>query len=184
MPEPESILQQSLNGDPVAFGKLVEAWHPRVFQLAWRMVADREEAMDLTQETFIRVWKNRTSYREHQPFSTWIFTIATRLCLDHLRSRKVRTQYASNGSNRVSSIDPISADHDVQSEELWLAIWNAIRTLTPKQQTVFILRDVEGLDSVEVEQILKMSAGTIKSNLYYARSKVAAMLKSEYSKSR
>ena len=82
------LVRRCLEGDERAYGLIVERYQARIFSLAWRMVRQREDAEDLTQETFVRMFRAAARYDPTRPFAAWLFTIASRLCIDHIRRRR------------------------------------------------------------------------------------------------
>ena len=83
------LIRRCLEGDERAYRLIVERYQARVFSLAWRMVRQREDAEDLTQDTFVRMFRAAARYDPTRPFADWLFTIASRLCIDHIRRRRL-----------------------------------------------------------------------------------------------
>ena len=150
--------------------------HQRLaFSLALKMLADEEEAKDVVQETFIRVWQNIGDYNPQKPFTTWLYTIASRLCLDHLKQRRRILPLPEDESvlHRFANDE----QQTLENSE-WVAIVRMLAEgLSPKQKLVFTLCQLEGLPSAEVEQITGMDAKQVKSNLYVARQTIREHLK-------
>ena len=175
------VIRQASEGNKEAFRYLVEAYQAFAFAVSYRFVGNDDDAEDIVQEAFIRLWKSLPRYRQEIKITTWLYRIIANLCLDFLKSRR--------GKQRKNQVD-ISVSHSVQDpdtpekklhrQELMEAVWRAAEALTPKQRAVFILRDLEELPVEEVCSILSMSPGNIKSNLYYARLKVSEKLKAFY----
>jgi RNA polymerase sigma-70 factor (ECF subfamily) len=147
-----------------------------VFSLALKMLCDEEEAKDMVQETFIRVWQGIKGFDTQKTFSTWVYTIASRLCIDRLkRARKVVAlpedelvlrRFASDGDEQLS----------LENKE-WVSIVRTLaENLSDKQRLVFTLCQLEGLPSAEVEQITGLDARQMKSNLYVARQTIRKRL--------
>ena len=163
----ESFVERSKQGDMTAFRQLVETCQPFVSRLAFRLLCCEEEAKDIVQETFIRVWLHLDRYHHGARFSTWLYKIACNLCYDRLRTMK-RTQ----GNIDLSELD-VPDDHDVEQSVINRNLKEWIITLThdltPKQRLVFTLRDIEEMELDEIKKITGMSGTKIKSNLYLAR---------------
>ena len=171
------IFVRCKQGDSDAFRTVVQAYQQLVFSLAIKMLADEDEAKDIVQETFIRVWQGIDSYDVRRPFSTWIYTIASRLCLDRIKSKK-RTaplpqdeyalrQFASEADN----------ERALENSEYVSIVRILTEKLSPKQRLVFTLCQLQGLPSDEVEQITGFNARQVKSNLYEARQTIREQLK-------
>ncbi|NJK95913.1 MAG: RNA polymerase sigma factor [Bacteroidales bacterium] len=166
----KDLIHQCRHNNEQAFRELTEMHQAMVFSLAFRIVCNEEEARDIVQETFIRVWKNINRYKPEMKFTTWLFTIAARLCYDKLKSSHRKSVQPLNSIkliNDFESLDNIEAS--VINSDLAAIITILTDKLTPKQKLVFTLRDIEGLEVNEVETITGMPAAKIKSNLYLAR---------------
>ena len=154
---------------------MVQQHQRLVFSLGLKMLADEEEAKDVVQETFIRVWQNIGDYNPQKPFTTWLYTIASRLCLDHLKQRRRILPLPEDESvlHRFANDE----QQTLENSE-WVAIVRMLAEgLSPKQKLVFTLCQLEGLPSAEVEQITGMDAKQVKSNLYVARQTIREHLK-------
>ena len=155
---------------------MVQQHQRLVFSLSLKMLADEEEAKDVVQETFIRVWQRIGDYDTQKSFTTWLYTIASHLCLDRLKQmrrilplpkdEKVLQDFANNDSQQT-----------LENSE-WVSIVRMLAEgLSPKQKLVFTLCQMEGLPSTEVEQITGLDAKQVKSNLYVARQTIRERLK-------
>jgi len=170
------LARLSLKGDQRAFAEIVDMYKDKLYHLAFRMTSNRQEAEDVVQETFLRVYKNLDRYDENQKFSTWIYRIATNLCIDRLRKRKA-----------IYSLDAESADHEgldgyamlpsddrTPESELLLSetqrlIQEAIATLPIKYKSVMILRYLQDLSLQEISDVLDMPVTTVKTRVHRGR---------------
>ncbi len=171
------IIERCRCGDRDAFRSVVQTFQPMVFRLAFRLLCDEDEAKDVVQETFIRVWMNIGRYDAAQRFTTWIFTIATRLCLDRLKSQRFTEPLPDNDDCMEQFMSDDSADRSLENQELASIIRRLADGLSPKQRLVFTLICLEGLSSAEVEQITGLDGDKVKSNLYVARKTIREKLK-------
>jgi len=171
------FVEKAIAGDTKAFRVLVERNQSFVFSLAYRFVGDVNDAEDIAQETFLRLWKNLHRYKPGIKLTTWLYKIVTNLCLDLLKSgyrqKANRTQDLDEHRQMQSGW---SADQSIMNDEFHKALEMLTTELTPKQKAVFVLRDMEELSTEEVCQILSMSSGNMKSNLYYARKRMGEMI--------
>jgi RNA polymerase sigma-70 factor (ECF subfamily) len=163
------LIERSRSGDKKAFEKLVVEFQPAVFRFAFRLLCNEDEAKDIVQETFIKVWLNLDKYREHYSFTTWIYKIACNLCYDSLRSTKHRFEAISEDFHPVSSEN---VEQAVINNDLKSLIVLFTRQLTPKQRLVFTLSEIEELNVEEIQTITRLSAAKIKSNLYLAKKQI------------
>lgn len=183
MPEPinPEIIQQAVRGSQQAFRVIVEANQGFVYAVAFRFVNDSQEAEDITQEVFVRLWKNLHTYKQEVKLTTWLYKIVTNRCLDLLKSRHGRQRKNQVDVDNTHFVqDRSTPEKEFQQQELSKIIHAAADELTTKQKAVFILRDLEGLSQEEVSEALSMSTGNVKSNLFYARKKMAEKLKAYY----
>ncbi len=173
----EVLVQKSKERDQAAFAELVNRYESKIYNLAHRMMGNREDAADVLQETFLDAYKSLSNFRGESKFSTWLYRIATNVCLMKLRKK---------GEETVISLDePISTKEGqrpreipdwstnpavaVLNEELRQVMDEAIKTLPPLYKSVFVLRDMEGLSNAEVGKVLGESVAAVKSRLHRAR---------------
>jgi len=169
------IIIKCKSGNKEAFREIVQKHQRLVFSLALKMLCDEEEAKDMVQETFIRVWQNIEDYDLKRPFVTWLYTIASRLCLDRLKQMKRILPLPTD--EKVLQSFASDSQKALENRE-WAAIVRMLAEgLSPKQKLVFTLCQLEGLQSSEVEQITGLDAKQVKSNLYVARQAIRERLK-------
>lgn len=172
----QQLISQCLEGNKDAFRLLVQTHQRRVFSLALKMVGDEEEAKDVVQETFLRVWQRLGDYDTQRSFTTWLYVITSRLCLDALRNKK-RTAPLPADEQVLRHFASESATQRQLENREWVSIVRALADgLSPKQRLVFTLSQLEGLPSQEVEQVTGLSASQVKSNLYVARQTIRERL--------
>jgi RNA polymerase sigma-70 factor (ECF subfamily) len=172
----ELTLARAQRGEAAACRALVERYQRPVFALVGRMVG-RGRVEDLAQETFLRVFAALPRFDRSGParLSTWILTIATRLAVDELRRRPLRTVEIDDrlpGASRT--------DEAAERRALRAALGRAIAELTPEQRAVVLLREVHGLEYDEIARALEVDLGTVKSRLSRARAALRAALEPEH----
>lgn len=163
------LVDRLRRGDPRAFEALVIAYQHRVFGVALRMLRNRAEAEEIAQEVFLRVHRAIDDFRGEARLSTWLYTIASRLCLNRLASGERRAPREGEETlERLASGDADPAD-ELERSELETALHRAIAELPEERRIVVVLRDVEGLSYEEIAQALELELGTVRSRLHRAR---------------
>jgi RNA polymerase sigma-70 factor (ECF subfamily) len=161
-----SLMRAIQKGDMVAFSTMVDRYRNRLLNVIGRMLASTEEAEDIVQETFVRVYQHRQSFNFQHCLSTWIYTIALNLARNELRKRKKFKFYEI--SDMQGNESELAVEAKIPSR-LPQVLDQAIRSLPEKYRTAFILRDVEELPYNEVAKILDVPLGTVKSRVNRAR---------------
>nr|WP_260504299.1 RNA polymerase sigma factor SigW [Paenibacillus illinoisensis] len=170
------LVKLVLKGDQRAFAEIVELYKDKLFHLAYRMLNNRHEAEDVVQETFLRVFRNMEKYDPNQKFSTWIYRIATNLCIDRLRRKKpsysldaeLNDQEGSDGYSMLPSDDRTPESEALLSETQTL-IREAIDSLPAKYKSVMILRYLQDLSLQEISDVTGMPVTTIKTRVHRGR---------------
>ena len=175
------------SGDRVAFAGLVDLYKDKMFHLGYRMLGSPHEAEDVVQETFLRVYTNLDRYDENQKFSTWIYRIATNLCIDRLRKRKASYSLDAEmpdgeGADWYSLLPSQQATPEEESmlTETQENIRKAINTLPEKYKSVVILRYLQDMSLQEIGDVLDMPVTTVKTRVHRGREFLRKKLQSEY----
>ncbi|HEV8474996.1 MAG TPA: sigma-70 family RNA polymerase sigma factor [Methylomirabilota bacterium] len=173
--DPPGLLDRLRAGDARAFEELVIAHQHRVFGVALRMLGNRAEAEEIAQEVFVRAHRAVADFRGDARLGTWLYGIASRLCLNRLASphRRLRGHDAALESVATEAPDAAAA---VERAELDAALRQAIAELPEERRIVVLLRDVEGLPYEEIAQALGLEPGTVRSRLHRARMDLKAKL--------
>ena len=179
-----SLVRAAQRGDAQAFRALVTKYQRRVYPLALGMVRDSDEAMDITQETFVRVHRYLPSFKGDSSFFTWTYRIATNLSLDSARrrGRSERVEMDEQDAEIESRMDPASAalagpQRAALNEELKGKIEEALATLSENHRAILLLREVEGLSYEDLARTLGIRKGTVMSRLFHARLKMQRKLR-------
>ncbi|KRG14803.1 RNA polymerase sigma factor SigW [Lederbergia galactosidilytica] len=169
-------IKEVLKGDREAFGEIVELFKDKVFQLCYRMLGNRHEAEDIAQEAFVRAYVNIHSFDQKKKFSTWLYRIATNLCIDRIRKKKpdyfLDAEVAgTEGLTMYSQIaaEGKSPDSEVETLELQELVQREIMRLPDKYRIVVILRYIDELSLNEISEVLEMPLGTVKTRIHRAR---------------
>lgn len=173
----ETLIARFQEGDVQAFDVLVRRYKDQLLNYVYRFVGNRNDAEDIVQETFLRVYKNKHYYKEIAKFSTWVYTIAGNLAKTELRRRKRRKIFSvSNFVNEERDYDIPDTDknpeREVDSSLKDDIIQKAIEKLPAKFKEVILLRDVQGFAYEEISQILDIPLGTVKSRVNRGRLKL------------
>ncbi len=167
------LIQRYLGGDVEAFAELMRAHENRVFAIAMRMMRNREAALDVTQDTFLTVFRKADRYRAEAAFSTWIYRVTVNTCYDHLRrSKRKRTE-------------PLPEFHDppdhstasaLSAAELRPDLESALTKISPEFRAAVVLVDMQGMSLDQAADTLEVPTGTVKSRLFRARRQLAQIL--------
>ncbi len=169
------LAQQHLEGDPQAFGALVDRYQTRLLNFINRTIADRERAEDLVQEAFIRVSRHLHRFDRTKKFSTWIYTIASNLAKNELRSRSRNPLVLERP---LEFEDPTARPDDLfRKSHLADNVARCVGQLPGSLRDVFVLRELEGKTYQDIAEITGCNVGTVKSRLNRARSSFAQLIK-------
>ena len=183
-PTDEELVEEARRGEPSAFRTLVERHYQKVFGVAMGMVRNRDDALDLTQETFLHVHRGLRGFRFSAKFSTWLYRIVTNLCIDHFRRvgrlpHAVELPRPEEGDEApMEWPDPAAERPDdmVHWSEVRQALEKAFGQLSSSHRAVMVLRELEGLSYEEIATVLGCSLGTVMSRLHYARKRLQMLL--------
>jgi RNA polymerase sigma-70 factor (ECF subfamily) len=179
------LVRAAQKGDERAFRQLVERYQRRIYQLALGMTKDPDDAMDIAQETFVRVNKYLPSFKGDSSFFTWTYRIATNLCLDAQR-KKNRTERVDveegDEAEIEAAMDPPShalagPQRQALNEELKGKMEEALSSLSENHRAILLLREVDGLSYEELAKVLGIRKGTVMSRLFHARLKMQKKLR-------
>ncbi len=169
-------LRRCREGDEQAYREIVERYQRQVYSLAMRMVRSSEDAEDLTQDTFVRMFKAIDRYDPERPFAAWLMTIASRLCIDHIRRRKVRPlplvrqEMGTHEEQTIDVEDPgLQPDEITSHREEEQQAQSLIDSLPPHYRIVVVLRHQQDLSYEEIAQSLDLPIGTVKARIHRAR---------------
>jgi RNA polymerase sigma-70 factor, ECF subfamily len=169
------LLREFQSGNERAFNELVLKHRQAVYRTAVGLLGDSDEAEDIAQEVFLKVYQSATAFRGDSAVYTWIYRITVNLCLNRLRGRRVRSFF---GLEHLNAAPPEAsrADEPVELAEFSAKVRKAIAELPEKQRAVFILRHFRGLPHAEIARIMDRDEGTIKANYFQAVRKLRVKL--------
>jgi RNA polymerase sigma-70 factor, ECF subfamily len=163
------LLEALRGGSEPALDELVQRKTSALLQVAWRVLGDAEEARDVVQVAFLRMWEHRTRYDARWSPNTWIYRIVTNLAIDHLRSRKSRERNTEPYRRQLRQVEVERGFADLQAREVETIFNELAGGLSEKQRLAFLLREVEGMSSHEVAEILDCQESTVRNHLFNAR---------------
>lgn len=175
--EDVAAVRRCLHGDPDAFRELLERYESRVFSLILRMVRCAPDAEDIAQDTFLKAFRNLSSYDPSFPFVTWLFKIAHNTSLDFLRRKKPQTVPLQDDEGpAAAAATNRPPDSDAESILRRTLIDGLFAALPPLYREALILRHKEGLELKEIAQVLGVPEGTVKIRLFRARERLRRAL--------
>ena len=167
------LIDRYLAGDIDAFNELMDAHEDRVFAICYRMMQDREAALDATQDTFLTVFRKADRYKAEAAFSTWLYRVAVNTCYDHLRRQKRK-----RAEPLPESHDPpdLSAGDQYDAIDVRPDIETALARLSDEYRAAVVLVDLQGMSLEQASDTLDVPTGTVKSRLFRARRQLAEIL--------
>jgi RNA polymerase sigma-70 factor (ECF subfamily) len=177
------LLMGIREGEEAALNELIGRKTKPLLQLCQRILGDLEEARDVVQVTFFRVWESRRKFDDRWSPNTWVYRIASNLAIDHLRSRKSRERSQEPVRQHLRQVADTRASRDLsrlQQSEVAEIFRDLSAGLSEKQRMVFLLREIEGLSSPEVAEIMDCRESTIRNHLFNARKHLRRELLQRY----
>jgi RNA polymerase sigma-70 factor (ECF subfamily) len=186
------LVRRCSTGDAAAWEELVGRFHRRIYNICYRFAGSADDAQDLTQEVFIKVYRTVGSFDgEKASFGTWVTTVTRNLLVDHFR--KTRNDRATDSMDavqgteedgprlvdRLASSEPGQQEH-VESRERREMVQRALQQISPDLREAVILRDLQDMDYREIAQVLKVPEGTVKSRINRGRAELARLLQRTY----
>ncbi len=179
----QTIVERVLKGDTQSYSVLVDRYQDRIYSAVVNYVANREDAIDITQEVFVKAYSKLNTFNAGSAFYTWIYRIAVNAAIDFIRKRKSRqTDSLDDDKYTQTGFEPVSKDMSTDPERVVVRgeqvhmLRKAISQLSDKLRSALVLHDVEGLSQDEVAQILKVPVGTVKSRVSRARTELKYIL--------
>jgi len=170
------LVKKAKEGDNKAFEELVKRTQDKIYNLGLKLLGNKEDVLDLLQETYIKAYESLPKFEGRSSFSTWLYKIATNFALMKLRKEKYKKisideiKEVSDGNYKLEIPDWSNSPYfQYKNEELKEILNEAINSLPPKYKTIFILHDIEGFSIPEISEILSLSIPTIKTRIHRSR---------------
>jgi len=181
-----ALIRAAQQGDQLAFEELVRLYDHRVLRLALNLMRSEEDARDIYQEAFLKIYRSLGTFRFECSFYTWLYRIVTNICLDHLRKKAVRKEeppVASHEAGETDLLDLIEEprpdmhpERSLLSRELAWRLERAMKRLTPRERMVFELKHYQGLKLRTIGEMLSTTEETVKNCLFRANQKLRGAL--------
>lgn len=182
-PSDDELVKAAKRGNMAAFEELVARHRDKIYARAFSMMRNEDEAIDLSQEAWVKSWQRLKQFQGESSFGTWMTRIVINLCLDQLRRRKrQRTESIeemseeSGGVERQMPVVTVNPTERLERGELRKKIDQALAQLSYEHRTVLVLHEFEELEYKEIAKTMECSIGTVMSRLFYARRKMAVLL--------
>jgi RNA polymerase sigma-70 factor (ECF subfamily) len=179
----QALVRAAQRGDMVAFEELVARHRDKIYARAYSMMRNEEEAIDLSQEAWVKGWQRLAQFHGESSFGTWMTRIVINLCLDQLRKQKRQRSESieemseeSGGVERQMPVVTVNPTAGLERAELRQRIDRALGQLSYEHRTVLVLHEFDELEYKEIAKVMGCSIGTVMSRLFYARRKMAALL--------
>src|SRR3982751_1441767 len=179
----EKLVRAAQRGDMVAFEELVARHRDKIYARAFSMMRNEDEAVDLSQEAWVKGWQRLKQFQGESSFVTWMTRIVINLCLDQLRKHKRHRSESielmeeeSGGVERHMPVVTVNPTEGLERGELRQRIDRALAQLSTEHRTVLVLHEFEELEYKEIAKRMKCSIGTVMSRLFYARRRMASLL--------
>jgi RNA polymerase sigma-70 factor (ECF subfamily) len=180
----KELINRAKKGDIEAFEQLIEGCQKKVFNIAFRMLGNYDDASELAQEVFLKAYKSIKNFKGDSLFNTWIYKVTTNACLDEIRKRKNKkvvsldedVEIGGNEIKRQIKDDSPGPELAAEDNELKRAVKDSINMLSEEYRTVIVLRDIQGFSYEEIANIIKCPEGTVKSRINRARQALKKIL--------
>ncbi|MDD8019754.1 MAG: sigma-70 family RNA polymerase sigma factor [Acidobacteriota bacterium] len=175
--EVKELVQECLRGDSGAWKMLVDSYSKRIFNLAYRFASSRQEAEDLTQDIFLKLYRSLARYNLEHDFTAWFLTLARNYLIDEFRRNKIEKSQRFNGDQpELPSSDRDNPENRYLGQEKFFLVRQALQQLPSDLRMALVLREIEGLSYEEIARQVKVPLGTVKSRVNRARLQLAGII--------
>ena len=179
-PDDRQLVRTIRSGDSEAFEQLVRRKTTKVYSLCYRIIGNAEDAKDISQLVFIKLWENLEKYDPAYAFDTWLYRIVTNVAIDFMRNKQSRENAVNSNLRLVKTSADAEQGVVVQRKEIEAVFADVSSVLSPKQKTIFVMNQMEDLPSAEIAKILGCRESTVRNHLCNARKLMQQQLQKRY----
>ena len=179
-PDDRQLVQTIRAGDTDAFETLVRRKTSKVYALCYRVIGNPEDAKDISQLVFLKLWENLEKYDPQYAFDTWLYRMVTNVAIDYIRNRQSRDNAVNSNLRLVKTSFDAEQGVIIQRKEIETVFNEISAVLSPKQKTIFVMREMEDLPSAEIAKILGCRESTVRNHLFNARKIMQQQLQKRY----
>lgn len=177
----KELIERSASGDVAAFEEIYKHYSSFVYTLAMNVTRNRQDAEEVTQDTFVKAFRNLKDFRFVSNFSTWLYRIAVNTAINAYNARSRRNNKVTNFEEMAEVADPASGQvkEAIENEDAASKVYSLLEILSPEQRSCIVLRELEELDYKEMAKVLKIPLNTVRTRLKRARESLAAYCRKE-----
>src|SRR3989338_4597675 len=168
-----ALIDKAMSGNKAAFGILIQKYYEMVYAVAYGVLSRREEALDVAQEVFIKVFREIGNFKGESKFKTWLYRIAVNAAIDATRRRRPEEPIEESARFETKVLSPREEASREETREL---VGKALEFLNPEHKAVLVLREWQELSYEEIAETLQVEIGTVMSRLFYARKRLAEII--------
>jgi RNA polymerase sigma-70 factor (ECF subfamily) len=179
-PDDRQLVETIRGGDPDAFETLVRRKTTKVYSLCYRIIGNSEDAKDISQLVFIKLWENIEKYDPLYAFDTWLYRMVTNVAIDFMRNKQSRENAVNSNLRLVKTSSDAEQGTIVQRKEVESVFNSVSQVLSPKQKTIFVMNQMDDLSSSEIAKVLGCRESTVRNHLFNARKLMQQQLRKRF----
>jgi RNA polymerase sigma-70 factor, ECF subfamily len=179
-PDDRQLVETIRGGDPDAFETLVRRKTTKVYSLCYRIIGNSEDAKDISQLVFIKLWENLEKYDSAYAFDTWLYRMVTNVAIDFMRNKQSRDNAVNSNLRLVKTSTEAEQGTIVQRKEVESVFNSVAQVLSPKQKTIFVMNQMDDLSSSEIAKVLGCRESTVRNHLFNARKLMQQQLRKRF----
>ncbi|MDQ3284067.1 MAG: RNA polymerase sigma factor [Acidobacteriota bacterium] len=179
-PDDRQLVETIRAGEADAFETLVRRKTSKVYALCYRIIGNAEDAKDISQLVFLKLWENLGKYDPQYAFDTWLYRMVTNVAIDFMRNKQSRDNAVNSNLRLVKTAEDAEQGVIVQRKEVENVFNEIANVLSPKQKTIFVMNQMEDLSSADIAKVLGCRESTVRNHLFNARKLMQAQLKQRF----